>query len=98
MCIINAPYTWFIQEITERFKDDGYSTDRLPVSPHVPVTSDGDNVDIPHQIVTQGWNVKRQQVILYLIYCFMLFEHTYSTCNVIFTWYSGQETNRGYHC
>ena len=52
----------YIQEISERYKNDGYSTDRSPVSAYVQVVSDKDDVDIPYQNITQGWNVERQQV------------------------------------
>ena len=52
----------YIQEISERYNNDGYSTDRPPVSAHVQVAFDKDDVDIPYQNITQGWNVERQQV------------------------------------
>ena len=62
----------YIQEISERYTNDGYSTDRSPGS--VLVRSDKDDVDITNQI---GWEIERQQVIIYNT-CFMFFK-----CNVI---------------
>ena len=50
----------YIQDISGWYKNDGYSTDCSPVGVHV--ESDKDDVNITNQ---NGWNVERQQVILY---------------------------------
>ena len=56
-----------MQEISERYRNDGYSTCTAVGSLiSVQVASIKDDVDVTVQHVTQGWNVEWQQVIILL--------------------------------